>query len=194
MIYIRPRRAHARLASGIIVRDLFRPAKLAGCFADPQIIVPDALSHVVAGQNGVSKTLTGSVLETILGTIAFPTPNFLGANGLIRVTSLWTVANNANAKTVRIKFSGPAGTDLNNAQNFANTTSFKIVNHILAQGPQAQLAWTDFITAAGTVGLFVAVPAVDTTLPNTSIVITGQLANAGDALILQGYITELFRF
>src|SRR5687767_4986995 len=55
---------------------------------------------------------TGTTDETVVATVVIP-GGLMGTNGRLRVTSLWTWPNSANSKTVRVRFSGLSGTQVN---------------------------------------------------------------------------------
>src|SRR5688500_6060251 len=63
----------------------------------------------VLAQSAVAASHTGNTTETTLATVTVPA-NAIGANGRLRVTSLWSHTNSANSKTLRVRFGGAAGT------------------------------------------------------------------------------------
>jgi hypothetical protein len=66
---------------------------------------PVAQTRIVLVDNSGTITHTGVGSETVIWTGTIPA-NSIGVNGSFHITSLITAANNANAKTVRVKFNG----------------------------------------------------------------------------------------
>jgi hypothetical protein len=193
MRFERPRRAHFRLASGVIVRDLFKPAKLQGCYVDPQTPQPSSVTNNVIAFNNVRNILTGTAAETILGTINIPGSS-LGPNGLIRLTTIWNISNNANAKNIRVRLGGIGGPDFAAAINVANLGAAVLQTYIFNSSVGGQLGGSIcFLTPTANSSSFIASSAVDTKAL-IQLVITGQLANGGDNLFLEAYLAEIFRF
>src|SRR5213079_2421852 len=52
----------------------------------------------VLAQSAVAASVTGTLTETVLATIAIPA-GAMGVNGAIRVTALWSYTNSADTKT-----------------------------------------------------------------------------------------------
>ena len=144
----------------------------------------------VLGQSAVAVSNTAVTTEETLATIAVPA-NALGPNGRLRITTLWTMTNSANAKTPRVRFSGAAGTQY---ANFALTTSAGYHDQIVIANRNAtnsQVGPSSVIN--GHFGNGSGAPttsAVDTTAA-TSVVISGQKALAGEVLTLESYLVEL---
>lgn len=115
----------------------------------------------------------------------------LGANGIIRITTTWTVTNNANAKTLRVRFSGASGTQYLNAAA-ASMTGFSAIVEIANRNSIAlQVGGAKYFASTPAAGWVAGTSAVDTSAL-TSLVITGQKATAGDTLTLESYLAELF--
>ncbi len=114
----------------------------------------------------------------------------MGLNGQLRVTTLWTVNNNANAKTGRIRMGGIAGTQAM-ALNMASTVTYQLMTIIRnraainSQVFQVVTASSSFTNSGGAVGT----SAVDFSAAQ-DLVISIQLANAGDSMTLEAYTVE----
>jgi hypothetical protein len=140
---------------------------------------------VVLGRSAVaSSTLTGSTAETALATVTVPA-NVMGLDGSLVVSTLWSNNNSGNAKTVRIRYTTIGGTIYG---QMANTTTLsmrhidnRISNRNATNSQVGYFAGNTFSTATAPI-----TSAVDTTA-STTLVISGQLANAGDNMALEQY-------
>jgi hypothetical protein len=184
-----------RRGSRAFERALFAPPMCRDLLADPNVMAPAIGSNLVIGAFTSGKTLTGSVAETILGTILLPGKSL--GQGLIRVTHFWTCNNNANAKNVRVRLNGIAGQDYVSGgagANLANNAFFIGVTWIFNQvTPANQIGGSQINFVGATTSAF-PITTTENTINDVPIVLTGQLANAGDILNLQGYLAEAFRF
>lgn len=144
----------------------------------------------VLAKSGVAVVTPADTTEDILVTVNVPA-NAMGPNGLLRVRAVWSCVNNANAKTGRIRFSGPAGT-LYIAASFASVSSGEFEATIWNRGAtNSQTGAPRGVNSAGAVyGAVSVTSAVDTTAA-TTVVFTGQKAVGGDALTLESYLVEL---
>jgi hypothetical protein len=142
----------------------------------------------VLAASAVAVSHTGNTTETTLATISVPA-NAMGANGAIRIKALFTLTNNANNKTFRIKF---GGTSLLAATFTANSTLsiFRTIANRNATNSQVSEAGTS--SGFGGIAAAIATAAIDTTAAQ-DIVITIQLANAGDSATLESYTIEILK-
>jgi len=138
-----------------------------------------------AGQH-TNSSVTGTTNETTLATCTIPA-NTLGANGILRVMAGYGHTNNANNKTVRVRFGGTAFTTVvtTTAANCQIMSIIYNLNSTSAQGsiPHVGLGTT---TAAAVSG------SIDTT-QNQDIIVTGQLANTGDTITLYAVFVEVIK-
>lgn len=147
----------------------------------------------VIAQSGVAFSLTGTVAETIAATISLAA-GLLGPNGQVDVETLWDITNSGNTKTTRF-YLGAAGAGLGGSAlgSAAYTTSPATVERKRIANLNSQVAQ---ITAAG-VGFGVAASANIVTAINTAaaceIVLSAQLASAGDTMALRYYKATLTR-
>jgi hypothetical protein len=131
---------------------------------------------------------TGNLTETTLATINIPA--ILGANGILRIMPLWTANNSAGNKTLRIRFSGAAGTIF-----FERPLTTQLVeqDYVMIRN---QTAGTQIGHSPISIGIGngntgdLVTGAVDTTVA-TTVVITGQLALGTDSITLKSYTVEL---
>jgi hypothetical protein len=161
--------------------------------AAANLAVPYTLAHSAVGVSH-----TGNTNETALATIAVPA-NAMGANGMVRVTTIWTVTNDASVKTARVRFGGVSGTeycskDLASIDTFVNQVSVENRNATNSQLGRPLGAGNSAASSAGWSGSSTAVvtSAVDTTAA-VDIVISGQLGDGTDTIRLESYLVELIR-
>lgn len=149
---------------------------------------PSSSSGIVLAKSAVQVSHTGDVLEFVLATIVVPP---LGLNSGLRITALFSYTNSVNAKTFRVRFSGASGTIYHSQAPTATAslrTQCEIWNRNALNSQIGGLAggtggWAASATANPT-------SAVDTSVA-TSLVISGQLAAAGETLNLEQYLIEL---
>jgi uncharacterized protein YbjQ (UPF0145 family) len=150
--------------------------------------IKDTEGFRVLAASGVLASHTGSTSETALATIAVPA-GAMGANGILRVTSLWSYTNSANTKTLRMRLGGLAGTLF---MEIAATTTAYYYSQRLIQNRNSQ---SSQIGQQGGTGTFTTAANATTGTVDTSsaqdLVLTGQLASAGETITLEGYIIEL---
>jgi hypothetical protein len=144
----------------------------------------------VLAKSAVAVTHTGDTTETALATITIPA-GALGPNGAIRITSLMQNNNNANAKTLRYRFGTISGTDY---LGYSTTTNITHQGQRLIQNrnsASSQIAFPAGITNAYAATNVAPTTSAVNTAVSTTLVITGQLANAADTVTLESYLVEL---
>lgn len=145
----------------------------------------------ILGQSAVAASVGAVTTEATLATITVPA-SAMGANGRLRIRAFFTTNNNANNKTVRVRFSGASGTIFAVA-TFSTITDSQIECHIAnrnATNSQIGNALNSYGASAETGAAQTG--AIDTTAA-TTVVITGQKANSGDTITLESYSVELMR-
>lgn len=136
-----------------------------------------------------SNSHTGDTAETTLGTCSLPA-NLLGLNGCLYIRSAWSSPNNnADTKTVRIRFSGASGTIFMSGTIGSSVLSAGDIRSICnrdATNVQVGGFSSSLGASAGTSGGALVTASVDTTAA-TSLVFTVQLGTSTDTLTLEGY-------
>jgi hypothetical protein len=128
--------------------------------------------------------------EQTFVTVTVPA-NAMGANGMLRIWYAWNYTNSANDKTLRVRFSGAAGTQFH---AYVATTSASdsavvtIQNRNATNSQTGGPSTTAFGMGGGTTSMTTA--SVDTTA-ETTIVITGQKETGTETLTLERYIVEV---
>lgn len=143
----------------------------------------------IVAASGVSASCPADTTEDQLASITLPA-NSLGANGGCRIHTLWTCTNNANNKTMRVRWSGAAGTQMLNTTQ-TTVAFFRDVREFWNQNATNSQRYHAGSNPYGPGASVPATMAVDTTA-STTVVITGQKANSGDTLTLNWYAVELF--
>lgn len=140
--------------------------------------------------SSVEAALTGTTTETVLATISIP-GGTIGANGALRVTSLWSYPNNVNTKTLRVRLGGLASTAALIAATATTTAAVEIQRTLRNRNSQsAQVCFQASNIASYGTGSSVTTMAVDTSI-SQDLVMTGQLANAADTLKLESFLVEV---
>lgn len=143
----------------------------------------------VLGRGGAGWSVTGTVTETTLATVAVPA-GAMGPNGVLRVTSLWKYTNSANTKTLKVQMGGV---------NFINvvptaTNSFQAITTILNRNAaNSQVSPSSSAAGDGSMGTEGANPttgAVDTSVAQ-NLTFKATLANTGETITLESYLVEL---
>jgi hypothetical protein len=144
----------------------------------------------ILGASAVAVPLTGGTSETTLATISVPA-GAMGANGILQIRTLWSMTNNANNKTCRVRFSGAAGTQFIAAvlPSAASAQNLCIIQNRNSQSSQVGHTSGTFNTFNFNTGA-ITTASVDTSAA-TTIVISGQLASAADTVTLESYHVEL---
>ncbi len=148
----------------------------------------------IIGASGVSSaTLTGTTTETALATVVVP-GGAMGANGLLRITTLSSCSSSANNKTIRARIGGTSPTTGASVLSVANTTGIAHMNQKVVWNRNSQSSQVG-MTAAVTNAFASNTGAVPTYSIDTSVdfnlMITGTLADIADSMALESYLVEL---
>lgn len=130
--------------------------------------------------------------EDILATIVVP-GGAMGKTGILRVSTWWSMTNNANVKTARVRLGGIGGTQfmtLALASLLTAADTRFIMNRGAANSQIGNVV--SLIGAWGSSAVALITGAIDTSI-DQSLVITGQKATAGDALVLEAYLIDMLR-
>jgi len=145
-------------------------------------------SPIILAASNTAVPLTGTTNETALATITIPA-NLMGANGSLRIYTLWSYTNSANNKVLRARFGGIGGTAYL-GQIFTTTAACSDMRIIANNNAtNAQKGWNINGSLLGSSSGALATGAVDTTA-STTLVISGTLANSGETITLEAYIVE----
>lgn len=146
--------------------------------------------YSIIAASAVAVPHTGNTNETTLATVAIPA-GAMGLNGSLRVTTLWSCTNSGNNKTMRARLGGIGGSAFLAA--VATTSASMRVMSILSNRDAAnsQVGFPSGNSAGtGTSTGAIFTSAVDTSAEQT-LVLTAQLASAGETITLESYQVEL---
>lgn len=140
----------------------------------------------VLAQSAVAVPHTGTTNETALATIAIPA-GAMGANGSLRITSLWSYTNSANNKTIQVKLGGTAfftainttTASYNDQTIIRNRTIATQVSHLANAG--SRIGTSGSAPTTGAINMAVA----------QNLTLTATLANTGETITLEGYTVEI---
>lgn len=140
----------------------------------------------VLAQSGVAASVTGTTNETTLATITLP-GGAMGINGGVRIHTLWSMTNNANNKTQKVKFGGTSIL-FYTLTSVAGNQTLTIYRNRGAANSQVGLANSS--TGIGNTSSAPTTSSIDTSA-DVTILITGQLATGTDTLTLEAYSVEV---
>jgi hypothetical protein len=150
-------------------------------------------AHTVTGvpdvfaQSGTAASVGAVTTEVVLATISF-SGGEVGPNGWVEVTTHWTNNNNANNKQFNIRVGGTGGTLFMNVFNTTNIGEVRQTVIINNNSASSQKSSVPIGNATGYGGFASAGPtAAVNTAAAWDLVISGQKANSGDTLTLEGY-------
>lgn len=151
---------------------------------------------IVLAKSAIASSLTGTVGETVLATISIPAGS-MGPNGRIEVWSSFSNGTSGNNKTFRLRLgalsSGTAGSLIWSSTVTINP-SLAVVSGVANRNSASSQIGVGLV--AGNTGLGSSTAAFPTAAIDTAnaaeIVLTGQLANAADALALEAYRATLY--
>lgn len=134
---------------------------------------------------------TNSTSETILATCTIPAGT-LGLNSRVEIETTWSMPNNANSKTPRIRLGGIGGTAFLQASPTASVTASWVTGFVNRNSYTSQVSCGIVNGSCGS-GLStgnLVTSAIDTTATQ-DLVITGLVASAADTLTLENYVVKL---
>lgn len=139
----------------------------------------------------VPVSVTGDTVERELARFIIPAGHVLGSAGFVRLTALMAETNNANVKTCRLRYGSTVGpllgsTALTGNQGGQNLGWFALIREPKLRCVQVLngYGWTGAAFVDQTVDLEVDIP----------LVLTAQLANAGDTVTLEAAMFEGYKF
>lgn len=138
---------------------------------------------------GSPVTAAADTTEQTLFTYTLP-GGAMGPNGIIEINCVITVNNNANGKTIRVKF----GSTTLHTMALASKLSGGFDRRIYNAGDQAvqRMAASTLFHEAGTSGVGVT-SATEDTSSNVVIAVTAQKSTAGDTITFQGGMIRLIK-
>lgn len=152
----------------------------------------------VVGASGaaVSIAATTSASETVLATIAIPA-GMMGPNGVIRVTTCWTLTNGGGGNKVpRVRFGASgAGTGGQQFYGTTQTTNLTHRNQVEIHNRNAEASQVGFVNSANSFSATTTSVLITTAINSalaTEIAITGTAPVSGDVVQLDSYLVEVY--
>ena len=146
----------------------------------------------VLAKSGAAVAAPADTSENALATITVPA-NVMGTNGVLRIRFFFTYTNNANSKTLRLRYSSiSGGTPIAVARTTQLASFFEVqIANRNATNSQVHTGITG-THGDGTITTYsgVSTTAVDTTAA-TTLVITAEKATGTDTVTLESYSVEL---
>lgn len=131
---------------------------------------------------------TGTTNEVTLATVVIPA-GLLGKNGQLEVQTLWKYTNNANTKTLRVRFGGTSILVISATATQTQQAHARVAN---ANSESSQVCFSPTNTSGfAATSADVTTMSVDTAQA-VSLTFTAQLANAADTIELRSYIVRVF--
>jgi len=144
------------------------------------------LSQILFYDLTAAVALTGTTVETTLVTITIPA-GLIGSNGKVKMYPLYSMTNNANNKSLRVKLGGSTAFSTV-VSNSSQSSALVIIRNIGSES--VQKSSTSVVSGLGNIGIALATLAIDTSVA-TTITVTGQLANSADTMTLEGFFMEI---
>lgn len=138
-----------------------------------------------------SVSVTGTVDQTELGTVTLP-GGLVSANGILEISSFWTMTNSANNKIIKIKL-GQTTDPVTGGSSFFNRTetTISIHQHLCILRCSNSVNSQKAISSTISTGLGSTTASNYTNTYDLStdkkIFLTGQLANTGETITLRGW-------
>lgn len=145
---------------------------------------------VLAGSSTLASH-TGDTNETALATITLAAAQWLPSS-MLRLTSYWSVTNNGNNKTPRIRYNGIGGTVVW-GNNWTTTDSIFAQTHFFNDAAGTGQFVPPNLNASFGNGSAKRTFSVNTNTSTPTIVLTGALGNAADTITLEAYYLEMIK-
>jgi hypothetical protein len=147
--------------------------------------------YKVLGSSGVAASFTaGSTSEAVLATVNVPA-GAMGANGALRVTSVWSFTNSANSKNIRVRLGGLTGTTFQ-GPTITGAAGVRMQCGIFNRNSQSvQVGYVNNNAGFGTTAAAIVTGAIDTSLAQ-DLVLTQQIGTVGETITLESYAVEIF--
>lgn len=144
-------------------------------------------SSYVPCKSAVAVSHTGDTTETTLATCTLP-GNALGTNGQVEIMVLVSWTNNANTKTLRVKFGAMVLQNTGLSGNASQQVLLRVANRNSAA---SQVAFPSSPSGLGSGGAVAPTTGTVDTTANVDITITGQLGVGTDTMTLESYIMRV---
>jgi len=155
----------------------------------PGAFVPLPRGILILGSSGAASAVSSGTAETQLASVAVPA-GWMGKNGSLRITTLWSYTNSANTKTLRVRFGGSGGAIYQGLAITTTATSYMQCWIRNNNSASAQKAYNVSLGVFASTTSALATSAIDTAA-STTVYISGKTASDGETITLEGYTVEL---
>lgn len=144
------------------------------------------IAPIVLAQSAVAIPHTGDTGFPTVATIKVP-GGLMGKNGRLRITSLWSMTNNANSKSWFVNFGGTSFYSL----SAGSIATVQAVTHVANRGAQnSQVGAPSDMTSFGSGTSALVTTAIDTSA-DQDVTLALHVANAADTITLESYSIEV---
>lgn len=144
------------------------------------------IAPIVLAQSAVASPGTGSTGVLSLALVTVP-GGLMGKNGRLRITSLWSMTNNANSKSIFVSLDGTAFY----AVGVSSIRSLQLLTTIANRGAQnSQVGAPSDLVGPGSNGTAPTTAAIDTSV-DQQVKLEIILANGADTVTLESYSVEV---
>ncbi len=143
----------------------------------------------ILGSSGTASSVSSGTAETQLASITIPA-GVMGANGALRITTLWSYTNSVNNKSLRVRLGGASGSIM---WSSVPTTTAMLQSAVIvfnSNSASVQKAINQGVSPY-TSGAGSLLSAAVNTASSTTIYISGQTASSGETITLESYTVEL---
>jgi hypothetical protein len=144
------------------------------------------IAPIVLAQSAVAASHTGNTNLTNLATVTVP-GGLMGKNGRLRITSLWSMTNNANSKSVFVSFAATAFYSV----GVVSTQTLQLQTNVANRGSQSSQVGAPSDMIGPLASTSAVVTAANDTSANQSVKLEIALANSSDSITLESYSIEV---
>jgi len=142
--------------------------------------------YIVAASSATGMSTTGDTNENTLATITIPA-GAMGANGIVRITTVSSHTNSGNTKILRIKFGGTTYASISVTTTATHRQQTQIANRNSAS---SQIGSNTSASSFGASSGAAVTSSVDTASAVT-VLITGQNGLGSETITLESYLVEV---
>lgn len=168
------------MAGSFFIQDGYTPAE-----------VDQTPSPITIAQSAVPVSVGSVTSEEALATVTVP-GGAMGPNGFVVIWSTWSMTNNSNSKTARIRIGGLSGTALFSSSMTTTRTLMRptLFANVNSESSQKTSSSSGQGGSVGTSTGSLVLTSVDTS-QDFQIVFSGQKADAADSMILESYMVSV---
>lgn len=144
------------------------------------------IPYVIAA-SAVAVATTGDTNENTLATITIP-GDAMGANGIVRITTVFSYTNSANTKSLKVKFGGTTYQNTSVTTTASARYQSQIQNRNSVSSQVGGHVSGTFATSSGA-----PVTSSINTAAEVTVLITGQNGLGSETITLESYLVEVIK-